>query len=157
MALKPCRECGREVSTEAKSCPNCGAENPVKKQSIGQKRVGTGTGCLIILGIFLVTMWVASLCSDNNSTVERTSTVESSSALSACEAAFRNAAAVDDMHDTVEDLDPAIRACRTVAEWSAASARYPGALDGVPPEVFLRNRCDFGGFQTPICDEILGR
>ena len=74
-----------------------------------------------------------------------------------CDAAFRNAAAIDDMHDTVEDLDPAIKACRTVAEWSAASARHPKALDGVPPEVFLRNRCDFGGLQTPLCAEILDR
>jgi hypothetical protein len=24
MALKPCKECGREISTDAKSCPHCG-------------------------------------------------------------------------------------------------------------------------------------
>ncbi len=28
MALKPCKECGREISTEAKTCPNCGERNP---------------------------------------------------------------------------------------------------------------------------------
>lgn len=31
MALKKCRECGKEVSTKAAKCPNCGA--PVKKAS----------------------------------------------------------------------------------------------------------------------------
>lgn len=28
MALSTCRECGKEVSTEAKSCPHCGAPRP---------------------------------------------------------------------------------------------------------------------------------
>jgi hypothetical protein len=28
MSLKPCRECGREVSTEAVLCPQCGAPRP---------------------------------------------------------------------------------------------------------------------------------
>ena len=28
MALKPCRECGRMVSTEAAACPQCGCPNP---------------------------------------------------------------------------------------------------------------------------------
>lgn len=28
MALKPCKECKKEISTEAKVCPNCGKKNP---------------------------------------------------------------------------------------------------------------------------------
>ena len=28
MALKPCRECKKKVSTEAATCPSCGAPNP---------------------------------------------------------------------------------------------------------------------------------
>ena len=31
MALKPCRECEKKVSTEANSCPNCGVPNPTNK------------------------------------------------------------------------------------------------------------------------------
>lgn len=31
MALNECRECGREVSTEAESCPQCGAPYPTKE------------------------------------------------------------------------------------------------------------------------------
>ena len=50
MAIVNCLECGREVSTKAKSCPNCGAE--IKKKS----------GCLkflwiiifVIIGIFVI-------------------------------------------------------------------------------------------------------
>ena len=28
MALKPCRECNKKVSTEASTCPSCGVPNP---------------------------------------------------------------------------------------------------------------------------------
>lgn len=31
MAIRKCRECGKEVSSEAKTCPHCGVANPVKK------------------------------------------------------------------------------------------------------------------------------
>lgn len=33
MALKKCRECGGQVSSEAAICPHCGVKKPVKKQS----------------------------------------------------------------------------------------------------------------------------
>lgn len=51
MALIKCHECGTEVSTEAKTCPKCGAK--VKKPS-------SGAGTMLIIGlvaaIFLVAM-----------------------------------------------------------------------------------------------------
>ena len=31
MALKPCRECKKKVSTEANVCPNCGVPDPTIK------------------------------------------------------------------------------------------------------------------------------
>lgn len=34
MALKKCRECGKEISSSVKSCPHCGVKNPVKKSFI---------------------------------------------------------------------------------------------------------------------------
>lgn len=61
---------------------------------------------------------------------------------SACEAAVAAAAAVDDNSDTIEQLDPALRACTTLADLKAASAKYPSAFDGVDPVVFAANRCD---------------
>ncbi|MEJ2182731.1 MAG: SH3 domain-containing protein [Nitrospirota bacterium] len=41
MALKKCKECGHEISSKAKRCPNCGA--PLKKG------IGCGTAFLIII------------------------------------------------------------------------------------------------------------
>ena len=32
MALKPCRECKKKVSTEASTCPSCGVPNPTQKK-----------------------------------------------------------------------------------------------------------------------------
>lgn len=39
MALKPCRECGQQVSTEAATCPNCGTPDPtgVKAEAAAAK------------------------------------------------------------------------------------------------------------------------
>ena len=37
MALAPCRECGREVSTEALACPQCGA--PIPSRPTGSRQV----------------------------------------------------------------------------------------------------------------------
>lgn len=34
MALMPCRECGAQVSTEAKTCPHCGIDNPATTASV---------------------------------------------------------------------------------------------------------------------------
>jgi hypothetical protein len=75
---------------------------------------------------------------------------------SACEAAFRQAAAIDPMQDTVSDLDAAVRDCTTEDEWAAASRAFPDALDGAPPGEFLRNRCAFDAAlaKTTLCKSI---
>lgn len=47
MGLRPCKECGQQISTDAKVCPHCG------------KKLGTsaGVGCLaIIFAIFLIAL-----------------------------------------------------------------------------------------------------
>ncbi len=51
MALKPCPECGKEVSTEADKCPNCGVtiKAPVK----------SGAGCLAWTFRLLSAGWIA--------------------------------------------------------------------------------------------------
>ena len=62
MALQPCRACGREVSTEAQTCPHCGVGQPAAKaansQSVPvakapQRRVWPTLGCIGILGLLL--------------------------------------------------------------------------------------------------------
>jgi hypothetical protein len=60
MALTNCRECGHEISSEAESCPNCGAPNP-------QKRSKLEGGCSTVLGIIFITflvLMVVRACSD---------------------------------------------------------------------------------------------
>ena len=48
MALVACKECGSEVSTDAKACPKCGA-------TVGARQYGCGTLVLILLvGLLLV-------------------------------------------------------------------------------------------------------
>jgi len=42
VALKKCKECGKEISTEAKTCPNCGANNC-------RNNIGCGTVILVII------------------------------------------------------------------------------------------------------------
>ena len=49
MALTTCRECGGQVSTDAKTCPYCGTSAPAKK-----KIQGMGRWLLIFLAIGLV-------------------------------------------------------------------------------------------------------
>lgn len=50
MALTKCRECGKEISTEAASCPHCGAPKPaIKKPSDPSAAMGC-LGIIVILG-----------------------------------------------------------------------------------------------------------
>lgn len=49
MALVKCRECGREISSDAKSCPNCGAK-PKNKAA---------TGCAGVLALFVFIIVIA--------------------------------------------------------------------------------------------------
>ena len=51
MAMTACRECDKEVSNKAKTCPHCGVKNPGKKK---QKGIAWGPGCLIIIALFAV-------------------------------------------------------------------------------------------------------
>jgi hypothetical protein len=74
-------------------------------------------------------------------TQAHTQTATQTAAQTACEAAMAKAAAVDEMQDTVTDLDDAIRACETVGEMQDAAGNYPTALDGVPADTLARNRC----------------
>lgn len=48
MALVPCRMCKHEVAADAKSCPQCGTQNP----ALTQQQVA-GQGCLVII-IFII-------------------------------------------------------------------------------------------------------
>lgn len=74
---------------------------------------------------------------------------------SPCEAAFASAAQVDEMQDTGADLVPAFTACKTLAEFEAASKTYPKALDGPDPELVATTRCqDAPVSDSPLCRSI---
>jgi hypothetical protein len=47
MALTVCRECGEQISTEAKTCPSCGIKSPARKP----------IGCLGMMGVAFA-IWV---------------------------------------------------------------------------------------------------
>jgi len=48
VALATCRECGKEVSTEAKTCPHCGVTNPVPSTSKASPVALIGCAVLIV-------------------------------------------------------------------------------------------------------------
>lgn len=50
MAIEKCRECAKEVSSEAKACPHCGAQNPVKQTSRTTLVIG-GLFAIIVFGM----------------------------------------------------------------------------------------------------------
>ena len=53
MSLHPCKECGQQISSDAKRCPHCG-----KKQ---RSRTGLGLGCLAIIGVWILIAGIGSL------------------------------------------------------------------------------------------------
>jgi Zn finger protein HypA/HybF involved in hydrogenase expression len=64
MALAPCRECGKQISTEAGNCPSCGAPNPTG-QAVSMKEVpirkassGGGQSC-VLQGLGLLSLILA--------------------------------------------------------------------------------------------------
>lgn len=67
MALRPCKECKQQISTDAKVCPHCG------------KRVGTSTasGCLLaILGLFILGSVSSALLHKTENGASGTTTVD---------------------------------------------------------------------------------
>ena len=64
MAMKECRECGKKISTEAKSCPHCGV--PLSARSLSSL---TGCGALIVM-VFLALMWTGSTSSPSPTTIQ---------------------------------------------------------------------------------------
>lgn len=77
---------------------------------------------------------------------------------SACMQVFAQAAQTQEMQDTVEDLDPALRTCTSIEEWLAANEAYPEAISKslpVDPIEFLINRCLYADdADTPLCAEV---
>ncbi|HYI66331.1 MAG TPA: hypothetical protein VEW95_05370 [Candidatus Limnocylindrales bacterium] len=79
------------------------------------------------------------------------------SGFSACERQIRRAAEVDQMHDTVTDLDGAILVCHSLADLERASDMHPAAFDGHSVRDFITTRCNAEpDFQPgPVCQAVM--
>lgn len=64
MSLVACKECKKEVSKNAKTCPNCGIKSP----GISGKDAGKGCLGLVVASLFIAGMLAS--CDDSKSTVE---------------------------------------------------------------------------------------
>lgn len=71
---------------------------------------------------------------------------------SGCESAVQDASEISAMEDTVSDLDEAIAECGSLAEFEAANALYPDALDGADAALFASNRC---GAEPSLADSAI--
>ena len=61
MALINCKECGKEVSDQAASCPHCGAPIRVPVLSKVTAKPNGCNGCLAVLGVFIGLVIVTSV------------------------------------------------------------------------------------------------
>jgi hypothetical protein len=69
MAMRTCRECGKEISSEAKACPHCGVRDPGRRGI----HISTAGGCAIIGGLLVLTC--VYFVSQESNTVSRSSAV----------------------------------------------------------------------------------
>lgn len=61
MPLIKCKECGKEVSNTAISCPSCGFG--IKKH---EEQKISGKGCLVLIAICLIFGFIVSQCNEDN-------------------------------------------------------------------------------------------
>ena len=64
MALKPCRECKREVSTDAKACPHCGKKSPTSRPT---------SLSIVLVGVLIFSVYTAFNMSGVQSRADRQS------------------------------------------------------------------------------------
>jgi hypothetical protein len=116
MALKPCKECGKEVSTSAKTCPHCGVKEPVVN-TVAQTIKGLAT--LGVIGAIAV-IWLQS-GSDKSGTTSNNaaSTLSAQSAAPAaptCKADWKKCVDNADMANNYRSWYKAQADCKIAAE-----------------------------------------
>ena len=179
------RERKREVALASDKSP----KGPTSQSQPSAPRPSTpGKGCAVVLGLIFIASSI-SIALDHfdivdldpsdppgsasapredeteaDTTSRPTAPVRSDSpdelvVTAACDQSFSVAASVDPMSDTVEDLNPALDACKSVEEWVMAARRHPAAIQA-DPRLFLNNRCDFGGRavkESFLCQVLAGK
>ncbi len=98
MAMKPCKECGKEISTGASACPNCGKKNPTT--STAQKVVG-------FVVVAFVMLFICGKLAGTSSTSTSSASATRGGGLSAVQtvAAVRTAAVEVDARRLWQDYD----------------------------------------------------
>lgn len=56
MAMKPCRECGAEISSHAKTCPHCGIDKPFRMAA--QRGLDSFGSWAIKLGLLIILLGI---------------------------------------------------------------------------------------------------
>ncbi len=85
MALTKCRECGGQVSTEAGTCPHCGA--PVKAPApvtASKSQPSAAAGCLVVIVFFGLIAWAVNSCTSSDGPASSSSAATASSDDSPC-------------------------------------------------------------------------
>ena len=91
MPLRPCRECGQQVSDKAEKCPHCGIKDP------GRRPTST-FGVLVILGvIFFGAVAISNNDSNKTATTEKTSSKEIAPPPPACTADWQKCVDNEDL------------------------------------------------------------
>jgi hypothetical protein len=88
MALVKCTECGKEISNEAPSCPNCG--KPTSAAADTGKR--KGTGCLPMIGLIVVGTVIATIVGVNLNSDDKSQSPETAQVASAARPVYKTTA-----------------------------------------------------------------
>lgn len=67
MAMTKCKECGKDISTTAKTCPHCGAStSPILDAvgNIGETASSLGN-MLMLIGVIILAVVLLSMCALN--------------------------------------------------------------------------------------------
>ena len=75
MAMIKCKECRKKISSEAKTCPNCGIGDPYEPESVASSILNTLVGIGVVVGLI---MWCAHVV-DNEDDIQATRTKSKSS------------------------------------------------------------------------------
>ncbi len=106
MALKPCKECGENISTKAKSCPHCGIGSP----ALNEFHVSSPMGCAIVSIILIIVIVIIA-----NSDVPDVPSVPSSTPESSTPAVFPEIATWLKAHPTYGT----VQSVREMPDWAS--------------------------------------
>lgn len=129
MALKSCRECKKEVSTEAKTCPHCGVANPTKEPPSGKETLIGAAAVAVAIAVGVV------MCSESDA--EKSAAAE--------KRFVENAACMKDLkcHGNKGTVAAGIRCAKHVEKLAKNSMKWTdGTLDSKFTHFRWRNEQD---------------